>query len=963
MQARVDEAQYSRLGPLSADGYCWEYSIANGAPSELQLKDAAVEGKDVDVSRLYKLEIAEDSNAAISMSSPYLPVSDSSRVFSIRVGYVETVATGLTGIIPIGGDTVGGSLGRGGIDRVLQIGPGKDPILLAGLKGKSSPPPDIIINVEIPGLEVSIVDNVPQEVLLVTLNDFSLRFAKESTPLGLARSVRLQLQSLQVDNQLPGVRYPVFLCPSKTAERDLPMLRFSVVEQLPDTRGRTFFPFIGIRSPQEIQLSVSEPAIWRLMEVISQLHLSSDASAADDAHPSRQTAADVPVRIRLLTLPDVNLNVSFQGDPLSRPRHKITGLISYVIDLANFQGASVTLHGFDWSEIRTMRSTFVAELWQAIQGELLGLIVSLVRNFGVIGGASRIFGILSAGVANLTGDRHVPSNSEALGRSMAQGRGEIADVGEGLIEGAGAFGNSVLRGIRGLVEKPLSGAKSSGVEGAMKGVAKGIVGVVTNPISGVLDALSATAEGFDASFGRSMDNVVLQRRRLARLVGADTLVQPIVRDGSTRQSTVEQLGQALLWNTLMASPDEMMLKSTRTNNGSGRVSNAKSELGNTAFENYVEHFVLPDDFICLLTSERILYLYCRGFVNLEAAGEIGAIYTAPQKVPHGAILWSVAYDDVLAMELRWSSRDAHHPDRLIVHRCGLSQETTTTQEKPKPLALLLPCFPDTPQATQMKLVISSVLERALQESVKADQRWSERHKARASLTDEQSIQDLPFWLPSLCFEHKWNTNPNRPPVVHFWHPTAPPGYKPVGDVATLDEQQPLHPVPCFRDDIVLKTFDPRKGDRAQSSPEEERPATCPPAEFSLIWRYQGRRTVSVWMPVPPEGYVAMGAIVLGEAKVPNTEDYVCIRDDLTLETRVFNSPIWSYDPELPIYGVGAQSGGGMERLALQPERWKITVWPVDSQTGTFIAVRGKHQPPPGIARTVKILEELQAGKQ
>lgn len=42
----------------------------------------------------------------------------------------------------------------------------------------------------------------------------------------------------------------------------------------------------------------------------------------------------------------------------------------------------------------------------------------------------------------------------------------ITDVGEGMLEGAGAIGSSMLRGFRGLIEKPLQGAQAGGAKGA-----------------------------------------------------------------------------------------------------------------------------------------------------------------------------------------------------------------------------------------------------------------------------------------------------------------------------------------------------------------------------------------------------------------------------------------------------------------------------------------------------------------
>ena len=149
------------------------------------------------------------------------------------------------------------------------------------------------------------------------------------------------------------------------------------------------------------------------------------------------------------------------------------------------------------------------------------------------------------------------------------------------------------------------------------------------------------------------------------------------------------------------------------------------------------------------------------------------------------------------------------------------------------------------------------------------------------------------------------------------------------------------------------------------------------------------------------------------------------RSDLTETARVFNSPIWSYDP-VPALAAAAQSAlrGGMASsppLPHHPEGWKVSVWQVgggqvaavvekkrgegerergtgssrrmwsgvvyashaahahdtashlayaapsilpaqvDNRLGTFIAVRANSPPPPDVPRTVRSIEE-RAGK-
>lgn len=605
-----------------------------------------------------------------------------------------------------------------------------------------------------------------------------------------------------------------------------------------------------------------------------------------------------------------------------------------------------------------------------------------MRNFGVIGGASRILGILSAGVAKLSGDQRGSSSKGSTGHragaSTVPAR-SITDVGDGLLEGAGAFGTSLLRGIRGLVEKPLQGAKAAGLEGAVKGVAKGLVGVVINPVSGALDALSATAEGFDATFSSRAreEKLVTARRRLPRVVSGDGKLLPLLRAGSEREAVIEQLGQALLWATLLATPAAAVEAG-----GSDGTSIARWSAGVGMMESYEEHFVLPNGYVALLTNRSLLLVIAPRFAQLDGAAEVGALRSAD--VPAGEVQWVIRWQDVLHLEL--TSQDGMEslkeeeregcskpavaePDRLVVHRKG----EVGTPVAP-PLVRVISCFPNTPQASQLKFVAERVLRKYYQDPVRRDIQWSERHAARAALPSDQPPEQLPLTLPSLDFRPTWHTNPTRPPVVYFWKAVAPPGYKPVGDVATLGDEAPLHPVPCFRDDVALRAAI----ETEIGTPGNSRPPTASPVEFKLVWRYNGQRAVSIWMPVAPEGFRALGAVVVGAPSEPAVDEYLCVREDLTAPARVFDSPIWAYDPTPALVARGRDFDGGRQAPMIgrgvsiigttgaqidQPETWKVAVWPVDSRLGTFLAVRALNRPPGDSARAVTEVEQRSLTRQ
>eukprot|EP00889_Picochlorum_renovo_P001719 jgi/Picre1/28749/NNA_004148.t1 len=195
----------------------------------------------------------------------------------------------------------------------------------------------------------------------------------------------------------------------------------------------------------------------------------------------------------------------------------------------------------------------------------------------------------------------------------------------------------------------------------------------------------------------------------------------------------------------------------------------------------------------------------------------------------------------------------------------LTVRTEHQQAQPQELSRDILCFPKTPQASQIKFIASKLLSKYYQDPQRQDHRWAMRHQARAALPQDKAVEDFPLQMPCTAFEKSWQTNPRRSPVVHFWNPVPPPGYKPVGSVATLGPEQPVAPVPCFRDDITL---------RGRQILATDRPHVAFPEEYSLIWRFNGERPVTMWMPVPPKGYKAMGAIILNSATTPSLDDYV-----------------------------------------------------------------------------------------
>ena len=77
---------------------------------------------------------------------------------------------------------------------------------------------------------------------------------------------------------------------------------------------------------------------------------------------------------------------------------------------------------------------------------------------------------------------------------------------------------------------------------------------------------------------------------------------------------------------------------------------------------------------------------------------------------------------------------------------------------------------------------------------------------------------------------------------------------------------------------------------------QERPILAPPEEFHLVWRCLGRNPVTLWEPVPPAGYRAMGTVATPALEVPSPNDVLCVREDQCGPAAVYDSCAWRWEP-------------------------------------------------------------------
>ncbi|MEE9553939.1 MAG: Vps62-related protein [candidate division Zixibacteria bacterium] len=116
-------------------------------------------------------------------------------------------------------------------------------------------------------------------------------------------------------------------------------------------------------------------------------------------------------------------------------------------------------------------------------------------------------------------------------------------------------------------------------------------------------------------------------------------------------------------------------------------------------------------------------------------------------------------------------------------------------------------------------------------------------------------------------------------------------------------------------------------------------ALAEPLDYSLLWFYRVGfmfydTVATFWIPIPPEGYKAMGLVAQAGPEKPDLSDVVCVREDLTVPGRA-GSFIWSDNDTSMPWDFGS---------------WKI--YPPEAgphsmaylETGTFVGWNYWHQP-------------------
>ncbi|CAF4857391.1 unnamed protein product [Rotaria sp. Silwood1] len=137
---------------------------------------------------------------------------------------------------------------------------------------------------------------------------------------------------------------------------------------------------------------------------------------------------------------------------------------------------------------------------------------------GAAGAFSKITGVLGKGLATLTFDEDYKVSRMRRQEPSVKGRTEIAVEGKNVVMG-------FVEGVKGVITKPVSGAKESGASGFVKGLGKGFMGLVTRPTGGIVDF---TSTSLDLIKRTAQQEELVHRIRYPRHIARDGLVRPYI---------------------------------------------------------------------------------------------------------------------------------------------------------------------------------------------------------------------------------------------------------------------------------------------------------------------------------------------------------------------------------------------------------------------------------------------------
>lgn len=622
------------------------------------------------------------------------------------------------------------------------------------------------------------------------------------------------------------------------------------------------------RNHQRIHVSYSELCVGRAVEVeiyekfLWEIMDFVQSISLEKLESRQDTYADPDMQVDVMSVTGLNAHITFQTDAQSRPK-SLPVVSKFGLNFANIERLPISvLKRWEVRNLKLKQSVFMRVLASRISRDFSKQILPMLLS-GL--SLNTVSNVTTGAISSIANAAAVLSLDDKFETSRSKKTGPVDDLADGLVSGGESLAKGLVSGISGIFTKPIQGAKKEGAKGFAKGFAKGIIGVATKPISGALDMVSKSVEGGLATIDgvKSITEVTKTRLRYPRAFQGDKVLKPY--NAYTAQ------GQHIFRTSVVAANLEE-LELTR-------------ELNPFTDDVYEHHEPLPSDRVLVITDQRVMSMIMRKG-RLEGA----------------KIAWHAHFLDILSVEIVDSTAENPRILRVILS-ANMGKKFTFQEQK---FQREVHCFPKQNQARRLEQVIQRKRQQYTEALNKPD--------ILLSLPEEPEAQDdaAEGSISRECsdFEMVWHSGDYGSPsgAVSIWRARCPAGFYSLGDVVSYGMESP------HGHTLVGRDCNYQNG-----------PWMAKPVSFRLEWRdtKKGRSSpAAFWIPVPPEGYVAVGCVVQTGNTEPHKDCVRCVRKDLVYETSTYDSPCWHGE-------------------AGDKSRWPLSLWQVDNNLNTFVATRSK----------------------
>ena len=280
---------------------------------------------------------------------------------------------------------------------------------------------DMKVSVNLPGIALSFISDLPEEILLLSLHTLSITLEQAK----VQQTAFIKLEHAQLDNMRPTALFPVVIAPTFVPdEQRQPLLQLSATKQrgVRDQRARVSynvlsFPYFSVLL-QSVDVRVEEELIWTVLSHVNEF------SRAERHHTSSQSSSDrqcvrhmSDVRLRgssqqvlyfqFLQIQPLSFHVSFlakpglrahMGDLLYNPFQLLLSAASST--LGSLDNAPINLNGQIIENASGTSDMLLSSLANFYQDEMLHQAYKLIGSFDFLGNPSELLSHLGTGLSD-----------------------------------------------------------------------------------------------------------------------------------------------------------------------------------------------------------------------------------------------------------------------------------------------------------------------------------------------------------------------------------------------------------------------------------------------------------------------------------------------------------------------------------------------------------------------------------